>query len=89
MTETCPHCDEPVVAEYASIPHLAADGSVSDRHWHPECYMRAIVGGLNHLLGKCTCCGGIDPPDPPGMTRREAAIAAVAYYTTHQPPECG
>jgi hypothetical protein len=39
-----------------------------------------MIGGLNHLLGRCTCCGGTEPPDPPEMTPRQAALAAVAAW---------
>lgn len=47
---------------------------------HYECFLRGIVGGLNHQLGRCHCCGGDQPPDPEGMTRRQAAIAAVEAW---------
>jgi hypothetical protein len=47
---------------------------------HEECCLRQVVGGVNHLLGRCTCCGGSDPPDPPGMNPREAARLAVETY---------
>lgn len=47
-------------------------------HW--ECGLRSVVGGLNHLQGNCSCCGGTDDPDPPNMTRREAANAAARYF---------
>lgn len=48
--------------------------------YHFECYMRRLVGGLNHQKGKCTCCGGTEPPDPPHVTRRVAAIEATRYW---------
>lgn len=80
MTRLCPYCDEPVEGLGEIIPHLKADGTVEPWHWHFECWMRGIIGGLNHLQGGCTCCGGSDPPDPPGMTRREAARAAVEEW---------
>lgn len=51
--------------------------SVIGANFHRECAVRAIMGGLNHLLGRCTCCGGSEPPDPPHLTTREAALAAV------------
>lgn len=83
----CPHCEEPVDDPDTAEPVacLTATG-VELRVSHPECAMRAIIGGLNHLLGRCSCCGGSEPPDPPEMTRREAAQAAVAYWQTGRRP---
>lgn len=48
---------------------------------HYECHMRRILGGLNHLLRVCTCCGGSEPPDPPELSRRDAARAALDAWT--------
>lgn len=68
----CMLCDEPLLAHEPLAPmHARA-------HW--ECGLRAIVGGLNHLKGICSCCGGSEPPDPPGLSRREAARAAARYW---------
>lgn len=76
---TCPHCGEPL-EHGVVVPHVGVEGTVEPWRWHWECWMRQLVGGLNHLRGTCTCCGGTDPPDPPGMTRREAARAAAAEW---------
>lgn len=48
--------------------------------YHYECYMRQIIGGVNHQMHLCHCrgCAGVLPPDPPNMTRREAAQAALS-----------
>jgi hypothetical protein len=54
------------------------------RPYHYACHMRQIVGGLNHQLARCTCCGGTEPPDPDDMTRREAAEAAVKHWQRHR-----
>ena len=57
------------------IPHQ--DGQTArDIAHHRECRVRAIVGSVGHQLGKCSCFGGTEE-DPPGMTRREAARAAM------------
>jgi hypothetical protein len=75
----CILCDEPILAGEVVDP----DGIYSEgghRLVHFECKLRAILGGLNHMKGTCSCCGGTDDPDPPGMTRREAAKAAYAYW---------
>lgn len=62
------------------IPFLDAQ---MQPHWayrHRECMIRSVVGGVNHLMGRCCCCGGDLPPDPPDLTRREAARQAVALW---------
>jgi hypothetical protein len=48
---------------------------------HYECAVRSIVGSLAHLKGQCSCViPGAEETDPPGMTRREAAIAAYKFH---------
>lgn len=54
------------------------------RLYHEECSIRAVIGGLNHLMGSCTCCGGTEPPDPPRLGKREAAKQAVMYWRHHR-----
>lgn len=46
---------------------------------HRECLLRRVLGSVGHQQGKCSCFGGTYE-DPPDMTPREAARAAVAYY---------
>jgi hypothetical protein len=79
MADRCPNCDEPVESG-PLIPHFVEVGMIEPRRWHWECWQRQVIGGVNHQRHACTCCGGTEPPDPPGMTRREAARAAVALY---------
>jgi hypothetical protein len=84
--ELCPRCDEPIdPAEdtNVSIPDVPAEGPAKLLTWHGPCFGRQIVGGLNHLMQLCSCYGGEAPPDPPMMTKREAAKAAVDYFNTH------
>jgi hypothetical protein len=83
--EPCPWCDEAVLPGEPThaMPHMETGGAMV-RHWHWECSMRAVIGGLNHQLGKCSCCGGTEPPDPPFMTPRQAALAAVEHFQHHQ-----
>lgn len=78
---TCMWCGEPIDAEHYEMPHIG-DGTfnVEQKPWHVECLTRSISGGLNHLLGRCSCCGGTEEPDPPEMTKREAAIAAFKHF---------
>lgn len=72
----CDFCGEPVL-ESDRLSRPLADGT--RRHW--ECDLRYIVGGVNHVTRQnCQCCGGSQPEDPPGVTRRVAArLAADAY----------
>lgn len=50
---------------------------------HRECALRAILGGINHLKGTCSCQGGPDAPDPPGVSRRKAAQLAWDWVQEH------
>ena len=65
----CLYCGEPLDAEGLMVAT------------HPECAIRMIAGGLNHQLGACTCHGGSAPPDPPGLSKREAARAAARHFS--------
>jgi hypothetical protein len=47
---------------------------------HIECQFRSVMGGANHIKGTCHCSGGPDDPDPPNLTMREEALAAVLAY---------
>ena len=74
--------------------HFRRGDSISDvpvhtaaglRYQHVECAVRSVVGGLNHLNGLCCCCGGAMPPDPEGITRREAARMAYQAWRARNP----
>jgi hypothetical protein len=51
--------------------------------FHHDCLQRTIVGGVNHQRGRCTCCGGDQPPDPPSLSKRDAATTAAKYFRLH------
>ncbi len=70
----CLLCDERIDGDFRWI-----NTQFGPKGLHRECAMRAVIGGLNHQLGLCLCCGGSEPPDPPHLTRREAAKAAVLH----------
>lgn len=78
----CKRCDEAFTADSDGflMTYWDADKGAHDIGMHYECHMRQIIGGLNHLLGICTCCGGDAPPDPPALSKRQAAQAAVQYW---------
>lgn len=74
----CMYCDEPILPTDIArrLRCINADGVISESHTHRECVIRSVVGSVGHQLKMCRCYGG-DAEDPPGMTKREAAIAAV------------
>lgn len=71
--EVCSWCDEPIVAGERVMRGMNFIN-------HHECGMRSVIGGVNHLKGKCRCCGGTLDPDPPGFSRRAAARLAVKAW---------
>jgi hypothetical protein len=84
--EACMWCDE-AIAETDNgviIPHLGKENTTA-QPWHIECFTRSLVGGVNHLRRQCTCFGGSLTADPPGLSRREAAILSLRHY--HKNPD--
>lgn len=59
-----------------------SDNGVSmpvDTVMHLECFLRSVLGSVGHQKKTCSCYGG-NEEDPPGMTLREAAKAAVELW---------
>jgi hypothetical protein len=79
MGTLCAYCDEPITGPSNVLPHLD-QGGWTTKTYHRECSLRMVIGGINHILRRCTCCGGTEPPDPPGRTRRQAALMAVVAW---------
>lgn len=51
------------------------------RYVHYECAFRSIMGSVAHIQRRCSCfVAGSEAEDPPGMTRRQAALAAVIAW---------
>lgn len=70
----CEHCREPIE------PGERAPGFPSN-YFHFECGFRLFAGSVAHIKRQCCCFGGPDwHLDPPGMTTREAAWAALREY---------
>ena len=76
MMGCCFHCQEPIEPGDCTVPIGGADGA---HLMHRACLMRLIVGSVAHQQQRCSCHGG-DEEDPPGLTRRQAAEAAYAYF---------
>jgi hypothetical protein len=77
--EPCGHCGEPIAAndDGVLVPTLGEAHRIA---FHYECNLRTMVGGVNHQLHRCTCCGGSEPPDPPALSVRDAARAAAQMW---------
>lgn len=74
--QECIHCREEIELGDEGVCY-AFDGPPV----HRNCFLRQIVGSLAHIEKRCSC---YDPfafeGDPTGMTRRQAADAAVAAW---------
>jgi hypothetical protein len=80
MTMMCQYCDEEITPrDPISVATLNGDFM----HW--ECGLRIGIGGLNHLQGRCSCCGGNLPSDPEGLTVRQAARMAAQVWLARNP----
>jgi hypothetical protein len=72
----CAHCEEPLVEGDEIMPFNG--GTVL---MHRNCGLRGIIGSLAHLQGRCSCfVPGSQETDPPSLTARQAADAAVAEW---------
>lgn len=78
----CVHCDEP----FDQSGGLVMNAEGAPRPIHADCMLRMVVGGVNHLRRTCWCCGGEDAPDPPSLSRREAARVAAVYWRRQRQP---
>lgn len=75
----CFYCDEPLVAEDAGMQ----DGQGKPMHFN--CFLRSVIGSVAHLEKRCSCyIDGASEADPPNLTRRQAANAAVAVWRAIQ-----
>lgn len=59
------------------------------RRAHRNCGLRAVIGSVAHLERRCSCfVPGSQENDPPGMSKRQAADAAVELWMAMQKKEC-
>ncbi len=73
----CYACKEPIVLGDSGLLMWLVGGpnGLERIANHRECHLRNIVGSVGHQRRACPCFGG-EEEDPPGMSLREAAIAA-------------
>lgn len=76
----CAWCDEPFARgeTHVRLPYAREPGFL---RFHDDCRFRQFIGSLAHLRHECSCfVKGSTCTDPPEMTLREAASAAVAEW---------
>ncbi len=70
----CDYCKEPLLPTdpVSRVPQV---------HLHWECNFRLVAGSVAHQQRRCSCfVDGSEESDPPGMTLREAAWAAMTLW---------
>lgn len=78
------HVDAPaqVTCHYCKEGFVEGDNGLQlqcENVFHQECLQRMVIGSVGHQRQKCPCFGGTEQ-DPPGMSKRNAAKAAVVEY---------
>lgn len=48
--------------------------------YHRECFIRSVIGSVGHQQKRCSCYGGKEE-DPPGLSKRQAAMVALAEFS--------
>jgi hypothetical protein len=70
---SCLHCGEPIDPRQKEHYPLCPD------NLHIECAVRMTIGSVGHQTCRCACFGGTEE-DPPGMTKRMAALSAFKLW---------
>jgi hypothetical protein len=76
---TCLHCKEPILESEAALP--LNEGTA---FMHRECMFRGVCGSVGHQMGQCMC-HDIEDTSEVGLSDREAARRALAYWREHNP----
>lgn len=76
----CFRCHEWIAPEDSGVIQalVGMDEGPACIAYHYECHARMLLGSLGHQQGRCSCFGG-DYEDPPEMSVRDAARAALAF----------
>lgn len=71
----CVHCEEKIEADDSGM--IYANGPAA----HRNCFLRGVLGSVAHIEKRCGCyVVGSTEGDPPGLSARAAADAAVAAW---------
>ena len=79
--QSCLFCEESISSEDCGLtmPFASAEEEIDIKPIHTECLLRQTIGSVGHQRKTCSCFGGTEE-DPPGLTKRQAALAAVREY---------
>jgi hypothetical protein len=73
--KTCTHCQEAIGPNDSGVKYCEHEFA------HRNCHLRQVLGSVAHIERRCGCyVKGSEEDDPPGLTRRQAADAAVAAW---------
>ena len=75
--EDCLYCWEPI--QEGDSGEMIPVYEVGLRPIHRECLLRLALGSVGHQQRRCSCYGG-EEEDPPGLTKRQAALAACEFF---------
>lgn len=75
MVNTCPLCETDVESDQDSQPISTPEGVLPA---HRECLLRAVLGGIGHLVDHAHWCVAMHDPDG-GVSYRESALAVDAW----------
>jgi hypothetical protein len=83
LGKACMFCDEPITAEdrglmRPAIRNVGGELVATQEPAHMECDLRAGLGSLAHVEGRCTCAGARRTEEFAG-TDREEALAVLAH----------
>lgn len=75
----CAHCEEPI--EVGDDGWVVPALNAREIPFHRACQLRMILGSVAHQQRRCSCfVSGSQCGDDSGLTRRQAAEAALEYY---------
>ena len=75
LERTCPMCEEPIWPGETFVEEMGGN------RLHKVCLLRSVVGSVAHQERRCSCyVAGSEEGDPEGMTRKQAAEAAVELW---------
>lgn len=82
LLSRCLHCGEGVLPTDAQeTVRLIRPTGYEYRHVHAACAARQVIGSVAHIERRCACyVPGADEGDAPGLTRRQAAEAALEAF---------